>query len=604
MKSKRAQIQKSKEKNDSQLALSRRSFLKTSGATGVGAAVIAGSRAQADEAPQLAGPERSLAPFYHGVASGDPEPNRVILWTRVSPEETTPEAEQEISVAWQVATDPQLSNLVASGVTTTDSSQDYTVKVDAQLPTAATTYYYQFSALDKQSLIGRTRTAPEGDVDQLRFAVASCSSIYSGYLNGYDRIADRNDLDLVLHCGDYIYDYPDGDERVRIPLDPIDEKPPETLAEARRRYGFYRLDPTLRRAHQQHPWVTVWDNHDLTPDDSDEEKAWAQQAFHEWMPIRTPNVDNKAYIYRKVALGGLVDIICIDRHLARDPVIGSSADPEVIFNDEIDDEDRTHLGEEQLQWFLTTLSESTAKWRIIVNQVMIAQLNAFGFKDDPNEDRPNLNDGGFPLNPGQWDGYPAERRKIFQHLRNEGINNNLFVTGDMHMSFACDLVEDPYNPELYNKSTGSGSVGVEFMPTSISRGNIDEELGVEAGTLAAVAAASLSGVVNPHIKYADFIEHGYGIVNVTEEKTSLEFWYTPIRYTTDKENLAAVWEIPAENNALVKPDQWRSATVGIRQDQPAPEHQGISFQPNKPDLLREILRAINTLFRWLRMSSD
>lgn len=586
-------------KDTSKTALSRRTFLKTSGASGVGAVMIS-SKAVASEPSNLADPDHDLAPFYHGVASGDPETHRVILWTRVTPEQDTAE---EIAVSWQVATDPQLSEIVANGVTTTDPDQDYTVKVDPHLPTAGSTYYYQFSALGKKSLIGRTRTAPSTEVEQLRFAVASCSSIYSGYMNGYDRIADRNDLDLVLHCGDYIYDYPDEDERHRIPQDSIDAEPPTNLIEARRRYGFYRLDPALRRAHQQHPWVTVWDNHDLTPDNTDEELAWAQQAFHEWMPIRSPQLNNPAYIYRKVALGGLVDIICIDRHLARDPVIGSSADPEVIFNDEIDDENRTHLGATQLDWFLSTLSDSNAKWRIIVNQVMIAQLNAIGFKDDPNVDRPNLNDGGLPLNPGQWDGYPAERRKIFQHLRNENINNNLFVTGDMHMSFACDLVEDPYNPEVYDKHSGSGSVGVEFMPTSISRGNIDEELGVEAGTLAAVAAASLSGLVNPHIKYADFIEHGYGIVNVTAEKTSLEFWYTPIRHLTESQNLAAVWEIPDNKNAVIKPQEWREPTVGLRQDSPAPEHKSLPLAPNKPDLLREILRAINTLFRWLRMSS-
>ncbi|HOU47426.1 MAG TPA: PhoD-like phosphatase N-terminal domain-containing protein, partial [Chitinophagales bacterium] len=189
--------------------------------------------------------DTSLIPFYHGVASGDPLPDRVIIWTRV-----TPDVDGVVNGTWRVALDTNFTSIVQSGTFTADSSRDYCVKIDVSGLQPNTWYFYDFTALGRNSQTGRTKTAPVGGVDQLRFAFTSCSHYPNGYFNAYSRIRDRNDIDAILHLGDYIYEYETGTGSVR-----KDQKPSYEiikLSDYRQRYSTHRLDPDCRRMHQQY----------------------------------------------------------------------------------------------------------------------------------------------------------------------------------------------------------------------------------------------------------------------------------------------------------------------------------------------------------------
>ncbi|MBI3259327.1 MAG: alkaline phosphatase D family protein, partial [Ignavibacteriae bacterium] len=315
--------------------------------------------------------DSKLKPFYHGVASGDPLDDRVILWTRV-----TPETDGVIEVKWKIATDTLLRNVVLSGNTTTDESKDYTVKVDAIGLKAATTYFYGFEAFGRKSLTGRTRTAPIGSVEHLRFAVVSCSNYQQGFFNAYGRIAERKDLDAIIHLGDYIYEYAEGEygysKEVGRGHRPKNEA--ISLTDYRIRHSFYKLDPDLRRAHQQHPFIPIWDDHESANDsykdgadnhDSTKEGSWndrkysSQQAYFEWMPIRPQSNSNK--IYRKISYGNLLDLILLDTRLeGRDKQLGTidTAHQRVIDTSVWKSSNRTILGDEQCNWFFDKLQHS------------------------------------------------------------------------------------------------------------------------------------------------------------------------------------------------------------------------------------------------------
>lgn len=270
--------------------------------------------------------DASLFPFYHGVASGDPTSNSIIIWTRV-----TPYNDEEVTVSWKMATDPQLQHVVQQGNFQTGDFRDYTVKVDVTGLNPGTTYYYSFTALGKQSITGRTRTVPTTSVSQLRFAVASCSNYQNGFFNVYDRLAERNDIDAVIHLGDYIYEYEEGGFGYSSAVGRGHEPTNEiiTLDDYRVRHSFYKLDPSLRRAHQQHPFILIWDDHEFANDayvngaenhqpategDWNTRKNNAWKAYFEWMPIRD-NVQNPNQIYRRIQYGNLMDLILLDTRI-------------------------------------------------------------------------------------------------------------------------------------------------------------------------------------------------------------------------------------------------------------------------------------------------
>lgn len=461
---------------------------------GVGDAIT--DAMEPDAAPPDPPVDSSLTPwvFAHGVASGDPLADRVILWTRIS----EAPSDADVEVDWEVALDAAFADRVARGRALATIDADRTVKVDAVLPSPATTYFYRFRALGTVSPIGRTRTAPR-HAEQLRVAVVSCSSIWSGFMNGYDRIAERGDLDLVVHCGDYIYDWSDGEERVRLPHDPVDEQNPVGLVGSRRRHAYYRRDASLRRAQQQHPWSIVWDNHDL---DLDGDRADAIRAFHEWTPTRVPGPDR---IHRALPFGDLLDVVLLDtRHTGRDTAFDAALPVDAPGN-------RSLLGRAQYDWLAATISASTATWRLLVNQVMMAPFRLFGQ----------------PLASGKWDSYPAERDRLLRHLVATGRTDTLVVTGDAHLTFVSQL------------EVGGVRAAVEMLPTSVTRGNLDETIGVPLGDLLEAAAEGALGLANPHFAFTELRSHGYGLVDITPARLTCEVWYTPIDQPVADQVLAA-----------------------------------------------------------------
>ncbi|QQS27515.1 MAG: alkaline phosphatase D family protein [Sphingobacteriales bacterium] len=482
------------------------------------------------------------APFYHGVASGDPLTDRVIIWTRITPQDDNP-----IDVEWKMATDPEMTNIIQTGVFTTNAERDFTVKIDVTDLSPGSAYYYNFSALGVNSMTGRTRTVPVGNVNKLRFAVASCSHYQHGYFNAYGRIADRTDLDAVIHLGDYIYEYgPSGDFSSS-----IRQYEPEheilSLEDYRTRHSLYKLDPDLRRAHQQHPFFTVWDdhevannawldgaeNHDAGEGDYQTRKTNAIQAYFEWMPIREPEPGQPRKIYRTIHYGDMADLFMLDTRL-------EGREEQIPFSDpETNNPDRTILGHEQAEWLLNELGSSTAKWKVFGNQVVFTTINTLGLID----------------NNDMWDGYPAERLRFKNLIDSLGIKNFVVLTGDIHLGIAADITLDPTGS--YNPDTGEGAFGVEFVTTSITSAN-DEAL--PAGIPVSLAE-TLALNANPHAKYINIPDHGYFVLDLDNTRAQAD-WYvidtklTPsitetfdaARYTLDQTSHLINSTTPAPDN--------------------------------------------------------
>ncbi|MCB9034739.1 MAG: alkaline phosphatase D family protein [Chitinophagales bacterium] len=456
--------------------------------------------------------DESLAPFYHGVASGDPTPNAVIIWTRV----TTEDLAGTVNGTWRMATDTLFNNVVQSGTFTTDSTRDFTVKIDVTGLQPYSWYFYEFIVDGKHSLTGRTKTAPVGGVDQLRFAFVSCSNYVSGYFNGYDRIWERNDIDAVLHLGDYIYENNSG-YLFDIRTDQEPQKEIITLEDYRLRHSTYKLDKSLMRLHQQFPFICVWDDHETTNNSyttgadnhtPSTEGSWdvrkhaAQVAYDEWIPIRYPESDDINKIWRKKSYGDLADVFMLDTRLY---------DRDKQNSDLINDTSRHLLGPEQLNWLKNELINSTATWKILAQQVMMGQLNPFGIV----------------LNDDQWDGYQAERKRLYDIILDNNIQNVIVLTGDIHTAWAMDL---PYNQNNYNKNTGQGSVAVEFVTTSISS---------PASPIPLPPVYQIIKTILPHIKYVDLSKKGYGLLNLEPTQAQADFYSVP---RVDQLNPNQRWE--------------------------------------------------------------
>jgi len=470
------------------------------------------------QSPSRSSVDETLAPFYHGVASGDPLTDRVIIWTRVTSDNAIE------TVGWQIATDTSFSTLVNSGSITTDTSKDFTVKVDATGLQPNTWYYYRFSNSGKYSIIGRTRTMPSGNVANLRFAVLACSNYQDGFFNAYRDIVNKNDVDAVIHLGDYYYEYGPDDFTPGVDSSRLQEPFKEvwTLADYRQRHSFYKLDPDLRTVHQQFPFITVWDDHESANDswsggaqnhtDSVEgywpnRKEDSRKSYFEWMPIRDTH-NSVDTIHRVIPLGNLADLIMLDSRLEGRQVQAGTTGSTVT------DTNRTMLGLEQLDWYKQQLSASTAKWKLIGNQVMFAPLVV-----------PVIG----ALNQDQWDGYPAERNKILRHISSNHINNVAILTGDIHTSWANDV---PHPDSTYVGSSGRGSACVEFVCTSVTSGSF----------ITFTIPAALFPAVIPHVKYAELSKRGYLLFDVTDQKVQGDWVYmNTITSRNFTSSVAASW---------------------------------------------------------------
>ncbi len=434
--------------------------------------------------------DEALAPFYHGVASGDPLSDAVIIWTRVSTDSMS------ATVKWQVATDTAMMNVVAEGWATTDGELDFTIKVDVTGLSPYTTYYYDFLHDQDYSLRGRTKTAPAGTgVDSLRFGVVSCSNFAHGYFNVYDKLVDRNDIDAVIHLGDYIYEYANGEYGDVREYEPSNEI--ITLSDYRMRHSYYKLDPQLRRLHQQYAIIPTWDdhesannawfggaeNHNSGEGDWFDRKGYSVKSYHEWMPLRTPDVSNEERIYRKISYGDLMELYMLDtRLIGRDEQDGTGNN----------DPNRSILGSQQFTWLTTEMQNSPAKWHVLGQQVMMAPLEVFG--NGVNED--------------QWDGYSAERNNLYNAVLAGGVPNMVILTGDIHTSWANDLPRSSYNPD-----TGANSAGVEFVTTSVTSPGLPLPGG----------EAFIMGF-NDHIKHANLADRGYFVLDVNQTRAQANYY--------------------------------------------------------------------------------
>jgi alkaline phosphatase D len=463
--------------------------------------------------------------FAHGVASGDPLPDAVLLWTRVTP---TPDATPgsgtgpTVTVTWEVAADPAFATVVASGTQSTGPGRDHTVKADATGLDPATTYYYRFRLGGAVSATGTTRTAPAltAAVARLRFGVVSCSNLPEGHFAAYRYLADRGDLDAVLHLGDYIYEY--GGAGVR-PHDPPYEV--LTLADYRRRHAQYKSDEHLRRLHATVPFIATWDDHEVANDawsggaenhqpgtegDYAVRKAAAHQAYFEWMPVR-----NEAdRIYRRLRFGLLAELSMLDLRSYRSQQVG-------IGDGSADDPDRTLTGAEQMAWLENGLITSGAQWKLVGNSVMVAPLQLPplpAYLLGPLAELLGLPREGISLNPDQWDGYAADRRRLLATIADHGVRDTVFLTGDIHSSWASDV---PRDAGLYPLSR---SVATEFVCTSVTSDNFDEILGVPPRTTSIVLETAVQAL-NRHIKYCELDSHGASVLEVTPAGTQMDWYY-------------------------------------------------------------------------------
>ncbi|MGW7493629.1 alkaline phosphatase D family protein [Streptomyces luteogriseus] len=511
----------------------RRSVVKAAAATAVLAGPLAATlpARAVDQAPA----------FLHGVASGDPLPDGVLLWTRVTP---VPEAipgsgaGPATEVSWIVARDKAFTTVVAKGSTTATAASDHTVKADIRGLQPGTDYWFRFSAGGTDSPAARTRTAPAHDaaVTGLRFGVVSCANWEAGYFSPYRHLAARGDLDAWLHLGDYIYEYGTGEygtrDKVVRPHAPAHEI--VTLADYRIRHARYKTDPDLQALHATAPVVAIWDDHEFANDafsggaenhTEGAEGAWsarqaaAKQAYFEWMPVR-PAIAGTTY--RRLRFGKLADLSLLDLRSFRSQQVK-------VGNGEVDDPDRTLTGRAQLDWLKAGLKSSDTTWRLVGNSVMISPFAIGSLSADllkPLAKLLGLPQEGLALNTDQWDGYTDDRREILAHLRTNAIRNTVFLTGDIHMAWANDVPVDAGTYPL------SPSAATEFVVTSVTSDNLDDIVKVPEGTVSAVASPVIRAA-NRHVHWVDTDRHGFGVLDITAERAQMDFYVISDRAKRD-----------------------------------------------------------------------
>jgi alkaline phosphatase D len=477
--------------------------------------------------------------FSHGVASGDPLSDSVILWTRITPDQADAE------LFFEVALDPAFEMRVAADyLGVPDAGRDNTFKLDLDGLLAGTTFYYRFWIQGVASPIGRTRTAPDGASEHLRFGVCSCASLAHGYFHLYRDLAQRADLDAVVHLGDYIYEYASfayGDVRAYEPANEC-----LTLEDYRMRHAQYRREPELQDVHRQHPFITIWDDHEVANDGwvegaenhTDDEGDWgtrksgAKQAYFEWLPIREGDAGR---IYRQLPYGELVDLILLDtRYEGRDEQIQLSSPTGLA---DINDPARQLLGAEQEAWLFDRLSSSTAQWKLLGQQIMLGQIIVTpGQAGAPNR----------PFNTDSWDGYEAARQRLYAHITEQGLTDIVILTGDIHTSWANELTPNPVDPAIYDPTTGDGSVAVEFVTPGITSPGLPIDQ----------ATVDLLLGINQHVKWVELAHRGYMTLDVKPERVHCDWWHLDADEaaspTLATPSHAAAWMVESQVAALIE----------------------------------------------------
>lgn len=527
-------------------APNRREFIRTlaAGTVAVGGTALTACGGSDDD---------TTVAFLHGVASGDPQSDRVILWTRA-----TPSRDEALQLRWQVAADAAFTSVVAQGTTSTGAERDYTVKVDAAGLQPGTRYFYRFSfGAGSHSPVGRTRTLPGGAVQQVKLAVFSCANYPRGYFNAYADAATLADIDAAVHLGDYLYEYPkDGYAsgnaaalgRVSVP-----QTETLALADYRRRHAQYKTDTDLQALHAAVPMIAVWDDHEIANDtwrngaenhtEASEgsfaaRKAAALQAYHEWMPTRLPDAAQPDRIYRSFDFGSLVSLHMLDTRLVgRDlqldiaGYVTANGFDAARFTADVTAADRQLLGTAQTAWLQARLQASTATWQVLGQQVLMGrmlipapialqQVSVAQYADIATRAQTNpgsltpqeqaiLAQPSIPYNLDAWDGYAAARETVLGAARTLG-KNLVVLAGDTHNAWASDLQDAQGN-----------QVGVEFATPGVTSPGLEEVL---VGQDPAQLAAGLTQLIGP-LQYCDAHRRGYMVVTATASDVRAEWRY-------------------------------------------------------------------------------
>lgn len=534
--------------------------------------LLAGTAASCASAPKLTPFKASRAvpqgSFSSGVASGDPGPRSVILWTRVAAADGSARRGNH-TVTWAVSTDPDFSRIVAEGTETTGPARDGTVKVEADGLSPGTPYFYRFDYEGEKSPLGQTRTLPVGATEQARFAVVSCSNYPFGYFNVYDQIARRDNLDAVIHLGDYLYEYGrDGygaDVGREIGRQHLPNHEILTLEDYRRRHRQYKSDPSSQAMHARHPLIAIWDDHETANNswkdgaqnhDPATEGEWevrrraALQAYYEWMPVRDPQPGRlREAFFRDFDYGDLLSLSAIEtRLMARSeelsyskiaPGLNSPEDLEKFRREVLNDPARTMLGAAQLDYLndvMTRSKQAGQPWRVVANQIIMARVTAPDLTPHVTEEEivaleqqwdqarafVKASTLGLPTNFDAWDGYPAARQRFYDMVRQSANKDGLIVlTGDTHTWWANDLTDD--SGDLMGVELGVGSV---TSPSPYRK----EFLGGKGAEY-----ALLTNRENSDVRFLSGEGHGYIDLEITPDSANARFMAVDT-ITTDQYN--------------------------------------------------------------------
>ncbi len=516
--------------------INRRDLLKSGVVASAGLALGAASAAA-----------KTASPFHHGVASGDPLDDRVILWTRLTLPQGQKDNQARWQVIWQVATDQKFKNIVRQGMTSTNARSDWTIKIDCDGLKAGTNYFYAFR-FNGHTAIGRTKTLPRGKVEKIKLGVASCANYNAGWFTAYRGLARRNDLDAVVHLGDYIYEYASGvyGKNESRALKPRHET--ISLDDYRARYAHYRTDPDLQAFHARHPVIAVWDDHEIAnnswragAENHDHQKEGvfserqlaARQAYFEWLPIRPRR---QKQIYRRFAFGDLAHLIMIDtRHDGRTQQLEFASfikKPKTenerpsfdatAFQHQWKTRRRRMISRTQELWLRKSLRAAAhdAKWTLIGNQVNFAQALMPDFADtkppklfEPLVQIKQLAQAAglktLPFSLDSWSGYPAAREEVEKAIDQAG-NPTLILTGDTHHGWATPFGAKPIGTEL--GGPGISSPGLESYVSSDYRKKWLKKF---------IAA-------NPNMTFMDTRHRGFMMVEITRDKAEAQWVWADI----------------------------------------------------------------------------
>ncbi|SDH39017.1 alkaline phosphatase D [Alteribacillus persepolensis] len=459
-------------------------------------------------------------PFTLGVASGDPLSDSVVLWTRIAPDPLNGGGvpERNVPVQWEVATDEHFRNVVQRGTEIASPHLAHSIHVEAEGLSPNSTYFYRFKSGNEYSPIGKTKTLPQNSAHaaSLTFAFASCQQYEHGYYTAYKHMANE-DLDLVFHLGDYIYEY-GPDEYVAGTGNVRKHKGSEimTLEDYRNRHAQYRSDQDLQAAHAAFPWVVTWDDHEVENNYADnipennqsveefvKRRIAAYQAYYEHMPLRLSSMPENGdmQLYRSFSYGDLADFFVLDTRQYRDDQANNDTSspqtPESL------DPSRTLLGEKQETWLLDGLDNASGKWHVLAQQIFFSKRNYGPSTDDP------------LFSMDSWDGYTPARERIIDFVEEKDFDNIIVLTGDVHANWASNLLTDFDHAD-------SRVFGAEFVGTSISSGGDGADKRADTDRILDQ---------NEHIKFFnDF--RGYVRCRVTPEQWRTDYRVVP--YVSNK----------------------------------------------------------------------